>query len=518
MAEAGAPNVPNVKPGVLLIHPDFDRFKTGGAFVKDSGAGDRDDDNIAISKWWGGDGALWDFTDERARKLWKKWLRKNLVEKGVTSVWNDNCEYDGLLDLDAKVSFDGKGSAIAALKPIMATLMCKLSNETITEYDENVRPYSVCRAGSAGIQRYAQTWCGDNYTSWETLRGNLPTILGMGLSGQPNEGADIGGFAGPAPSKELFVRWIENGIFQPRFSIHSASDDNTVTEPWMYPEVKDLVRNLMLFRYRMIPYMYSLEYEAHVTGAPIMRPLVYEFQDDEMAPDVDDEFMFGGGILVANILTEGADSRMVYLPSGYLWYDMNNDFFCHQGGQIGPVRADLDTVPMFIREGAIVPFALNQPMNLERDKVTGLHLYLAPFVGDGHDKASFTIYDDDGVSNDFKRGVMRKTHITMTGKDVVDVDFAFEGDYESSVKDMMVEMIRPGKAPLNVWLKVTEGDGSISHFLNYDEFMTAEEGWYYHMSRKTVLIKYRDPGCNYRLTVSYKEFDLIGMCPKQNCK
>ena len=540
MEEAGAPNVPNVKPGVLLDHPRFKEFEKAGVFVKAAGSAAEKANTggtTAICKWWGGDGAYWDFTNPDARDMWKKCLKEALIDRGANSIWNDNCEYDGLLDKDAEISFDKKGSCLGALKPIMANLMCKLSNEAIKEHDKDVRPYSVCRAGAAGIQRYAQTWCGDNYTSWETLRANLPTILGMGLSGQPNEGADIGGFAGPVPSRELFIRWVQNGIFQPRFSIHSASDDNTVTEPWMYPEDTKLIRDLILFRYRMSPYLYSLEYEASKTGAPIMRPLVYEFQSDDITPVIDDEFMFGRDILVANVLEEGADTRNVYLPTGNLWYDMNDDFTCHEGGQIGPVHADLETVPMFIREGAIVPFALNQPMNLEKDKVTGLHLYLAPFTGGGEISGSlanrdqpnervshFTLYEDDGVTNKYKTGEFCKTLITMSGFEAVDVDFKFEGRYENPVENMLVEMIRRDKAPVNVWLKCAESSqgamgssqapvrsGELPHFLNFHKFEAADEGWYYHMSKRTVLIKYKNPGCDYRLTVSFEDFNLIGM-------
>ena len=564
MEKAGAPNVPNVKPGVLLTHPEFAEFEKAGAFVKKNCCDATDDGNeysarvvkdkdaccaeAAIGKWWGGDGAYWDFTDPAARELWKKLLTERLVGLGVDSIWNDNCEYDGILDGDANVSFDGKGGKLRALKPIMATIMCKLSNEAITEHDPDVRPYSVCRAGSSGIQRYAQTWCGDNYTSWESLRGNLPTILGMGLSGQPNEGADIGGFAGQVPGMELFVRWVEQGIFQPRFSIHSASDDNTVTEPWMYPEITDIIRELIKFRYRMSPYLYSLEYEASKTGAPIMRPLVYEFQKDTNVCDIDDEFMFGRDILVAPVMEEGADSRAVYLPKGSCWYDMNNGFLRHEGGQLGPVHADLDSVPMFLREGAIVPFALNQPMNLEKDKVTGLHLYLVPFSEDPCDISTFSLYEDDGVTNSYKKGNYCRTDITMYGYDSVDVDFRTKGDYENPVEDMLVEMVKKDRAPVKVWVKVAEsngtflvnaGDGNpadvgedrekdlvndpafpgafeecvsvLPHFLNKSQFDEADRGWYYNMSKRAVLIKYKNPRCNYKLKVSFEARDLLGM-------
>ena len=211
--------------------------------------------------------------------------------------------------------------------------MCKMSNDAVTENDSNARPYSVCRSGSSGIQRYAQTWCGDNFTSWKSLKYNIPIITGMGLSGQPNEGADIGGFAGPAPEEELFVRWVQQGIFQARFSIHSASNDNTVTEPWMFKDSADIIRDAINFRYSLTPYLYSAAYEASKIGAPIMRVLVYEFQNDENVYDTSFDYMFGRDILVANVLEKGAKTRSVYLPKGTKWYRWDKNFECCEGGQ-----------------------------------------------------------------------------------------------------------------------------------------------------------------------------------------
>ena len=497
MNEKNAENVPNVKPGILLCHPWFDEFTAKDVFVKDS-----ETDAIGVGSWWGGDGAFWDYTKPEARRIWKDYLIENVIDVGTNSVWNDNCEYDSLMDKDCRVDFDGKGGTIAQLKPLMCTLMCKLSNEAVVEHDENARPYSVCRSGSAGIQKYAQTWCGDNYTSWTSLQYNIPIITGMGLSGQPNEGADIGGFAGPAPEEELFVRWVQNGIFQPRFSIHSASNDNTVTEPWMFRDSADTIREAILFRYRMTPYLYSAEYEANQTGAPIMRALVYEFQNDPAVYEENFEFLSGRDILVANVIEKGATERKVYLPKGCKWYDWNNKFACYEGGQTITVPVDMETIPMFIREGAIIPMADNQLMSMERDHVTDLHLVMAP----GGER-TFVLYDDDGVTNDFKRGVYRKTAITMSGEDVVKVDFKAEGSYTDTVERVLVEMIRKDKSPF--WVAL--GDEKLEHFLNRRKFEAAESGWYYSQSKKAVLIKYPNPKADVTLTVSFEMFDLIGM-------
>lgn len=497
MNEKGAQNVPNVKPGVLLCHPLFREFDQKGVFIRDS----KDESAYAVGKWWGGDGAFWDFTSPEARAAWKAYLTEQIIDVGTDSVWNDNCEYDSLLDRDGVCSFDGKKGTIGALKPIMSTLMCKIGGDAVVEHDPNARPYMVCRSGSAGIQKYAQTWCGDNYTSWNTLKYNIPIITGMGLSGQPNEGADIGGFAGPAPEEELFVRWVQNGVFQPRFSIHSASNDNTVTEPWMYRGSADLIRSAILLRYRLAPYLYSAEYEASRTGAPIMRALVYEFQDDPNVYGESFEFLFGRDILVANVLEPGAASRRVYLPAGCKWYDFN-DFTCYEGGQTIEVPVTMESIPMFLREGAVVPMADNQLMSMERDHMTDLHLILAP----GGDR-TYVLYDDDGVSNDFKKGVYRETTIHMTGTDVVSVDFTAAGSYTDHVERVLVEMIRRDRSPF--WVAL--GGRKLPHFLNRRKFEAAETGWYYSQTKKAVLVKYPNPKADGTLTVSFEDFDLIGM-------
>ena len=497
MNEKGAQNVPNVKPGILLMHPKFDEFVEKDVFVKDS-----EKDTYAIGSWWGGDGAFWDFTKADARKAWKEYLTENVIDIGTDSIWNDNCEYDSLLDKDTKVDFDGEGGTIGELKPLMSTIMCQIANEAVVEHNENARPYVVCRSGSAGIQKYAQTWCGDNLTNWNSLKYNIPIITGMGLSGQPNEGADIGGFAGPAPSEELFVRWVQNGIFQPRFSIHSASSDNTVTEPWMFKNSTDIIRDAINFRYKLTPYFYSLEYEASKYGSPIMRPLVYEFQNDENTFDESFEFTLGRDILVANVLEENAKSVEVYLPKGSTWYDYNDNFKKYEGGQTIVIPVDISTIPMFIRSGAIIPMSGNKLTSMAMDKVEALELLVA--TGENR---NFVLYDDDGVSNDFKKGVFKKTTIEMSGDEIVKLNFKSEGSYKDNIKTVRANIIKKEKSPF--WVSLS--GRKLPHFLNRRKFEEALEGWYYSQTNRAVEIKYANPDGDYELIVSFEMFDLIGM-------
>lgn len=497
MNEKGAQNVPNVKPGILLCHPWFDEFNKKDVFIKDS----KDESTYGIGKWWGGDGAFWDYTNPEARRIWKDYLIENVIDIGTDSIWNDNCEYDSLMDKDDVCCFDGKKGTIGQLKPVMSNLMCKLAQEAVKEHNPNARPYVVCRSGSAGIQRYAQTWCGDNSTSWKSLRYNIATILGMGLSGCPNEGSDIGGFFGPAPEEELFVRWVQQGIFQARFSIHSTNTDNTVTEPWMYQNSKGLIRDAILLRYRMTPYLYSAVYEASQNGAPIMRPLVYEFQEDPRTLEEGTEYMYGRDLLIANVVDKGAKTWKVYLPAGCNWYDFWT-YECYAGGQQIEIPVALDTIPMFIRQGAIIPMADNQLMSMERDHTTDLHLIISPLG-----ERQYTMYDDDGVTNDYQNGAFRKTHIAVNTGEQTTVSFETEGSYEDTVETILVDMIAKEKSPF--WIRFD--DKPMEHFLHRRRFEEAEEGWYYSQTKKAVLIKYKNPKKAHKLTVSFEMFDMIGM-------
>ena len=496
MGDRGITVTPNVKPGMLLIHPMLEEMKAKDMFVKAS-----DSDEPGIGTWWGGKGIFVDYTKQSTREHWKAMLKEHVLDYGTTSIWNDNCEYDSMVDKDCRCYFEGKGGTIGQLKSVMSSIMCHITDEAILESTPNLRPYIVCRSGHAGIQKYAQTWAGDNLTHWDTLKYNIATILGMGLSGVANQGCDIGGFYGVAPEGELFLRWIQNGIFQPRFSIHSVNTDNTVTEPWMYSDLKDDIRKAIEFRYRLNPCLYSLTYRAHVTGDPIMEPMCYAFQNDPKCYDEGVDFMFGDSMLVANVVDKGAKTRKVYLPAGttfYAFYTRER----YEGGQTIEIPVTLSSIPVFVPSGAMIPMAINQMNNLRTQYATGINLLCAA------DKdGQFTLYEDDGVTMNYENGDYLKTTITMTAGEKTYLDFTNEGSYETKVENMYIDMIHRDKAPY--WVTI---DGKqIPHFLHRRKFEDAECGWYYSQRLKSVQIKYPNPKKDYQVLVSFEQFDMIGM-------
>ncbi|HVU12797.1 MAG TPA: glycoside hydrolase family 31 protein [Phototrophicaceae bacterium] len=385
---AGIKVAANIKPHLLKNHPEFEQLAASGGLIKAA-----ESDAPALTRFWSGgafehgEGGYVDFTSAAGYQWWKDQLKSALLDFGVDAAWNDNNEFE-IWDDAARCAGYGEEIPLALARPLQTLQMARASYEATLEHKPDERPFVLSRSGCPGIQRYAQTWSGDNTTSWETLRYNIPMGLGLSLSGMPNTGHDIGGFHGPAPDPELFVRWVQNGVFQPRFAIHSWNTDGTVNEPWMYPDVLPIVRAWIEMRYQLRPYLYSLFWEAHTTGHPIIRPMVYEFPDDPRCWTESFDFMLGSHLLVASVLEPGVTKRKVYLPMGTWWCDFIH-LEWYEGGQEVEVDAPLDQMPIFVRDGGIIP------MEDGDQRVARVF---------ARETAEFTLIEDDGISLDYQHG------------------------------------------------------------------------------------------------------------------
>lgn len=488
----------NLKPGVLKHHPYAAYYEARKAFIR-TAEGDED----YYGRWWGGEGRFIDFTGKAGREAWKQLLIETILSKGEKTVWNDNCEMDGVEDREARCDFEGAGGTMAELKIIHSNMMAYVAREALAEVYPEERPYVINRAGYAGIQRYAQVWGGDNLTSWNTLRYNINTILGMGLSGCANMGCDIGGFAGPAPEAELLLRWIQNAIFQPRFVINSANSDNTVTQPFMYEENIPQVKAAFLLRYRLLPYLYSLMYEAYTKGTPAMRPLFLEFPEDKNCyQDEHLSFMFGPSLLVANVLEPGASERTLYLPAGCSWYALGDELREYAGGQTITIPVDKDSIPMFLRGDGIVLFT-EDIYSIVRDSMKTLKLLVS-----AQKDTSFIWYEDDGHSRDYEKGIYAATELSVESGECCRIKFTQRGAYAHSVEQLELRLVSKEKGAY--WCSV---DGrKLPGFVIRENWEAAEEGWYYHMADRTIWLKCKMPKKpSFELCLSREKFDLIGM-------
>jgi alpha-glucosidase len=404
---------PNIKPFLLKTHPDYDDVAARGGFIHNA-TGDAPADSIfwkgGAFEW--GEGAYLDFTSEAGFGWWQQRIQETLLDYGMDALWNDNNEYELWQD-DAQCAGFGQPLTLGQIRPLHTLLMGKASYEALQNAYPDKRPFVISRSGSPGIQRYAQTWSGDNDTSWHTMRWNIPMGLGLSLSGAPATGHDVGGFHGEAPEPELFLRWVQNGIFQPRFTIHSWNTDGTVNEPWMYPNFLPRIREAIQFRYRLLPYLYTLFYQAHEHGTPVIRPLVYEFPQDEFCHDASFDFMLGASLLVAPVLYRGGRLTDVYLPQNNGdsedWCDWYSGEW-HPGGEAVTFNAPLDRIPLLVRAGSVIPMGQVMRSVGERpDDLRELHLFPHPQTGDG----TFTLIEDDGISNGYQRGEVTRLHMTL---------------------------------------------------------------------------------------------------------
>lgn len=363
---AGMKLVANLKPCLLDDHPAYAKLADERAFIEHAESG-----HPVVEPYWDGQGSHLDFTKPQAVRWWQTQLQQQILDKGIEVGWNDNNEY-AIAAEDAYSAGWGQAIPIHRSRPLHALLMTRATHEAQLAWNQaqgqTENQFTVTRAGPPGIQRYAQTWSGDNTTSWATLKWNIRTGLQMSLSGMFNVGHDVGGFFGPVPDPELFLRWVQACSLNPRMVMNSWKAGNVSNLPWMHPEVAESVKAAIELRYRLMPYLWACFEAASRDAVPIIRPTFYNFPDDDRCLLDCDEFMLGTNLLVAPVVELGATTRSLYLPSlpeGLGWIDFHSRQRC-LGGQHHTVPAPWDRLPLFVVEGSAIPVASPQPGSVPR--------------------------------------------------------------------------------------------------------------------------------------------------------
>jgi len=382
LANDGIRLVSIVDPGVK-VDPDFDLFDDGrkrNAFCR------LPDGNLSTAPVWPGWAAFPDFTDERVRRWWGEQYSR-LLDQGISGVWHDMNEPacfaawgDRTLPLRTLHALDGRRGDHAQAHNLYALEMARAGHEGLRRLRPGSRPFILTRSGWAGVQRYAWTWTGDTRSNWETLRQTIPTVLGLGLSGIPYSGPDIGGFTGH-PDAELFIRWFQLATFMPFFRNHSALKTPR-REPWLYGEpTLSIVREHIRLRRRLMPYFYTLALEASLTGQPIVRPLFWDDRESERLWSIEDAFMLGVCLLVAPVLEPDTRHRSLELPKGR-WFGLEDGPWMDGPCEV-TLETDLESIPVFVRGGSILP--------MMEDGLLTIHVY-----PDREDSARGNVYLDAG--------------------------------------------------------------------------------------------------------------------------
>jgi alpha-glucosidase len=347
----GMRTIANVKPCLLDDHPAYTAVEKQGGFLTNARTS-----QPVIEPFWDGQGAHLDFSNPAAIAWWQSGIKEKLLARGMDAAWNDNNEY-AVLDEDALCHGFGKSIPIRRVRALHSLLMTRATFEAQAE--THLENFTVSRAGSPGIQRYAQTWTGDNFTDWRNLKWNIRTGLQMSLSGMFNIGHDVGGFHGPVPDPELLVRWVQACALNPRMVMNSWKENNFSSVPWMHERVTPIILDTLRLRYRLLPYLWRQFEAASAEHTPIIRPTFFEFPHDERCYDDCDDFMLGDDLLVAPVVVAGARTREVYLPllpNEGAWFDLYSNVR-YASGKTHVVDAPLERLPLFAREGAEIPVA-----------------------------------------------------------------------------------------------------------------------------------------------------------------
>ena len=409
--EAGMKVVANLKPCLLDDHPRYGEPLAQSAYVNG------EDGAPAISQFWDGEGAHIDFTNAAGVAWWQRGLREQVLASGIDAAWNDNNEY-GLWNEDAVCAGFGAPLPLDLARPVQSLLMTRASLEEQQRNKPLTRQFTVTRAGCPGIQRYAQTWSGDNTTSWRSLKWNLRTGLQMSLSGMVNTGHDIGGFAGPVPDAELLIRWTQACVLHPRFIMNSWKPDGVYTSPWLHPEATGFIRETIRLRARLLPYLYSLMHEAAAHGVPPLQPLFTRFENDPRSFEDSDAFMLGPSLLGCPVTAPGLREVSPFLPAGpACWFDVWTGESL-AAGHVASLAAPLDRLPLAAPAGAILPLAAADDPDARSVLV---------YPGPGSGSSQFVWWEDDGVS---QAAPLARLLVTLAWTpDAVDVSLETSGEY-----------------------------------------------------------------------------------------
>ncbi|MCM1123740.1 MAG: glycoside hydrolase family 31 protein [Eubacterium sp.] len=391
LKKQGIKAVTIIDPGVK-VEKDYDMYEegvAGGYYAKTP------DGEIYVNAVWPGDAVYPDFGKPEVRTWWGEHL-SFYADLGVSGIWNDMNEpasFNGPLPDDIVFTDEDKPATHAEMHNVYGHNMAKATYEGFKKLTGK-RPFVITRACYSGSQKYTTAWTGDNQSLWTHLRMAIPQQCNLGLSGMPFVGTDIGGF-GADTTPELLARWIEVGCFSPLFRNHCANGSMN-QEPWLFgEEVLSIYRKYVELRYSLLPYFYDLCRVCEQTGLPVLRPLVLHYENDINVRNMNDEFLVGASLLIAPVVDQGVTKRLVYLPEG-VWYDYwrHNRY---QGGQYYPVDAPLDTCPIFVKAGAILPKA---PAQMYVGEIPDPELILEVWPGEG----SYVHYQDNGEDFSYRDG------------------------------------------------------------------------------------------------------------------
>ena len=404
-----------------------------------------------------GKGRWYDPYGARGRELYWSQIARTLAPAGWDGWWLDASEAElggGWGQMRDVATAAGPGREVYDAYPLLHTTAVFEGSASAAP---TKRPLILTRSAYAGQQRNAAiTWSGDTEATWDVFRAQVPAALNFTLSGIPYWSADIGGFFGGKPQDpayaELYTRWYQFGAFNPMFRVHGAGDGKEI---WRFDApTQKILLDVTRLRYRLLPYIYSASWDVTSRHGTMMRALAMDFRNDEQAVSTADQYMFGRALMVAPVTSPHADVRTVYLPAGTGWFDFRTGQR-YAGGKVIVAKADIATIPVFVRAGSIVPLG---PVLQYADEKSRQPLEVRVYPGsDGH----FELYDDAGDGNGYQHGEYATRQIRWDqARTTLTID-PWQGSFPGLRREQAF-VVRCGSQPTHDGVRVVAGSAPVS--------------------------------------------------------
>lgn len=448
-----------------------------------------DGSEVKYYDFYFGHTALVDVFSGKGQK-WFSQVYKELATQGVTGVWGDLGEPEvHPQDMRHELSQFGIYATADEVHNGYGHQWANLVRDALAQQMPNTRPFILMRAGFAGSQRFGLIpWTGDVSRSWDGLKPQVELSLQMGLLGLSYTHSDLGGFAGDNYDKEMYIRWLQYGVFQPIYRPHGQ--DKVASEPVYHDrETQDILREFIKLRYSLLPYNYTLAYENSLTGMPLMRPMFFTDESDPELIEIKDQFMWGNAFLVKPVTDPGVSSVSVNLPAGN-WYNYWTDEK-YQGGRKIEFPVDLTKIPVLVKGGAVIPSVAPVKTTMEySSKQLNLDFYYDDTVA----VSTAKMYEDDGHSADaiaakkyellsFSSNLnKRKKELTLM------LNRQLENSYSGMPKtrDIALTIHNVDQRITNL----TVGNKTIEVVTNKDDFSNSTTSAYHELTSKLLKIKF----------------------------
>lgn len=377
--------------------------------------------------YFGNTGIIDIFKPEGKNWFWD--IYKDLANKGVGGVWGDLGEPE-VFPAAAK-TFDGTADEV---HNIYGHNWAKLVFEGYQKDFLTQRPFILMRSGYSGSQRYGMIpWSGDVSRTWGGFSGQVEISLQMGMQGLAYMHSDLGGFAGANLDDELYVRWLQYGVFNPIFRPHAQHE--VASEPVFRSDwAKSLAKQAIELRYQMLPYNYNLAFENSKTGQPLMRPLFFEEPENDSLLTKSDGYLWGKDFLVYPIMEANQSTKEVYFPKNASWFDFYG-LEKYEGGTIHKIAVVENHIPTFVRGGRFIPMAnLVQSTQNYNDNYISFHYFLDSNVKNGSQEFYF---DDGNTTNAFEKEMFEiiQLHAQIESKKAqIEIDRDAGKNYQTAFK------------------------------------------------------------------------------------